>query len=372
MNDYYNILEIDRNAAETDIKKAYRRLALKYHPDRNPDDKECEEKFKKINEAYACLSNPQKKAHYDTYGTTEGMGMGMGGDFGFGDFTSNFGDIFGDIFGDFFGTFSGKRRMRPTKGADLRYDLELNLSESVRGVERTINIPRWTTCSGCNGNGSKDGRNLNTCPTCRGAGQTKLQQGFFTIAKTCSRCGGSGQIITKPCAECNGKGKIRKEKSVPLKIPPGVDTGIKLRVTGEGEAGNLGGPYGDLYVIINVAPHPFFKRKGNDLHCEIPVSFTQAALGGEIEVPTIEGKSEFIKIPSGTPSGRVFHLKGKGVPRLGGYGKGDQFVIIYIDVPKKLSARQKELLREFASISGEDSSKGFMDKIKDIFKEQAK
>lgn len=369
MNDYYQLLEADRNATEADIKKAFRRLALECHPDRNPGDKESEEKFKKINEAYACLSDPQKRAHYDTYGTTEGIGIG---DFGFGDFTSNFGDIFGDLFGDFFGTSTGKRRIRPTKGADLRYDLELNLVEAVRGTEKIINIPRWETCSSCKGTGSKDGRALFTCPACKGAGQTRLQQGFFTIARTCGRCGGSGKIITNPCVECKGKGKIKRQRSVSLKIPPGMDTDIRLRVSGEGEAGNLGGPYGDLYVIINVVPHPFFRRKGTDLLCEVPISFIQATLGAEIEVPTIYGRV-FIKIPSGTPSGRVFHLKGKGVPRLGGYGKGDQFITVYIDVPKKLTRQQKELLEEFARISGDEIAKGFIDKIKDIFgKEQAK
>jgi len=368
MKDYYQILDIDRNATEADIKKAFRRLALKYHPDRNPGDGECEEKFKEINEAYTCLSDSQKKANYDAFGTSEGIGA----DFGFGDFSPNFGDIFEDIFGDFFGTFTGRKRIRPTKGPDLRYDLELNLSETVSGTEKIINIPRWETCSSCKGNGSKDGVNIITCTTCKGTGQIRLQQGFFTIAKTCSRCNGTGKIITAPCTGCKGVGKIKKQKSVSLKIPPGVDTGIRLKVSGEGEAGNFGGPHGDLYVVINVAPHPFFKRKGNDLHCEVPVSFTQATLGAEIEVPTMEGKT-FIKIPQGTPSGRVFHLKGKGVPRLGGHGRGDQFVTVYVDVPKKLTPRQKELLDEFARISGDEISKGFMDKIKDIFgKEQAK
>lgn len=366
--DYYRILEIDRNATEAEIKKAYRRLALKYHPDRNPGEKEYEERFKEINEAYACLSDPQKRANYDTYGTTEGMGP----DFGFGDFATNFGDIFGDIFGDFFGTFTGRKRVRPTKGPDLRYDLDLNLSEAVFGTEKIINVPRWETCSSCSGNGSKNGSDIATCPTCKGSGQTRLQQGFFVISKTCSRCGGAGQIIINPCTECKGKGKIKRQKSVSIKVPPGVDTSIRLRVSGEGEAGNFGGPNGDLYVVINVAPHPFFKRKGNDLHCEVPISFTQATLGTEIEVPTMDGKT-FIKIPPGSPSGRVFHLKGKGVPRLGSHGKGDQFVTVYVDVPNKLTRRQKELLEEFARISGDEVSKGFMDKIKDMFgKEQAK
>jgi molecular chaperone DnaJ len=366
--DYYQILGIDRNATETDIKKVYRKLALQYHPDRNPGDKTCEDKFKEINEAYSCLCDPRKKSNYDAYGTADGTGAG----FGYGDFNQNFDDIFGDFLGNIFGTFSGKRRSRPVKGSDLRYDLEINLSEAVFGTEKTINLPRTEQCESCKGNGSKDGRDLSPCPKCKGAGQTRFQQGFFTIAKTCGQCAGAGKIITNPCSECKGTGKIKRQKSISIKIPPGVDSGIRMKVSGGGEAGSLGGPYGDLYLILSVAPHSFFKRKGNDLHCEVPISFTQAALGAEIEVPTMDVNA-FIKIPAATPSGRVFHLKGKGVPRLGGSGKGDIFITVYVDVPKKLTRRQKELLEEFAQISGDEISKGFMDKIKDIFgKEQAK
>lgn len=359
--DYYNILELDRNSTEADIKKAYRRLALKYHPDRNPGDRSAEERFKEINEAYACLSDPQKRSNYDNFGTAEGVGAGFGFG-GFNDFTSSFGDIFGDMFGD----FTGRRRTRPIKGQDLRYDMEINLKEAVFGTEKKINIPRWQNCSTCNGTGAKPGKAPVVCETCKGTGQTKLQQGFFTIARTCGRCGGEGKIITDPCVTCKGQGKVRRERTVSLKIPAGVDTGIRLKVTGEGEIGSHGGPPGDLYVVIHVAPHPFFRRKDNDLLCEVPISFVQATLGGEIEVPTMDGNVT-VRIPSGTPSGRVFHLRGKGIPKLGGYGKGDQYVTVFIDVPKKLTARQKELLREFAEISGDDISKGFMEKIKDIF-----
>lgn len=368
--DYYSTLEVDRNSTDADIKKAYRRLALKYHPDRNPGDKSAEEKFKEINEAYSCLSDPQKKSNYDRFGTAEGVGAGFGAG-GFEDFSSSFGDIFGSMFGDIFGDFAGRGRTRARKGQDLRYDLELNLSEAVFGTEKKINIPRWEDCSTCKGTGARPGKGPTVCQTCNGTGQTKLQQGFFTIARTCGSCGGAGKIITDPCTKCRGQGKVRKERKVSLKIPAGVDTGIRLKVSGEGEAGSLGGPPGDLYVIIEVQPHPFFKRKGNDLLCEVPVSFVQATLGGEIEVPTLDGK-ETIRIPAGTPSGRVFHLRGKGAPKLGGYGKGDQFITIFIDVPKKLSSRQKELLREFAEISGEDVSKGFMETIKDMFHNQHK
>ena len=360
--DYYQTLEIERNASEADIKKAYRRLALKHHPDRNSGDVSSEDKFKEINEAYACLSDPQKRENFDNFGTAEGMGAGAG----FGDFSSNFGDVFGDIFGDIFGGSSGRGRNRPVKGHDLRYDLELNLKDAVSGIEKEINIPRLDNCNVCNGSGSKPGKDPEVCSTCNGTGQTRLQQGFFSIARTCGRCDGTGSIITDPCTECRGQGKINKKHSISLKIPPGVDTGIRLRVSGEGEAGSLGGPHGDLFVIINVTPHPFFKRKGNDLHCEVPVSFVQAALGTEIDIPTVYGK-ESLKIPSGTPSGKVFHFRGKGAPKLGGYGRGDQYVSVFIDVPKKLTKRQKELLREFAEISGDDISKKFMDKVKDIF-----
>jgi molecular chaperone DnaJ len=362
MSDYYDLLGVSKDASATDIKKAFRKHALKYHPDRNPGDRESEETFKKMNEAYACLSDPQKKANYDQYGSAEGMGANG---FGFEGFTANVGDIFGDIFGDFFGT-SGRRRARPAKGQDLRYDLELKLDEAVFGVEKKISIPRWENCPTCGGTGSEPGKDPIECLACHGSGQTKLQQGFFSIARTCSRCKGEGTVITDPCKKCKAQGRVQKKRDVSLKVPAGIDTGIRLRVTGEGEAGSHGGPYGDLYVFINVAPHPFFKRKDHDLHCEVPISFVQASLGGEIEVPTMEGHAP-IKIPAGTPSGRVFHLRGKGVPRLGGYGKGDQFVNVFIDVPKKLTARQKELLREYAEISGDETAKGFMDKVKDMF-----
>ncbi|GAB4534407.1 MAG: molecular chaperone DnaJ [Thermodesulfovibrionia bacterium] len=361
VKDYYSILGVDRNASDDEIKRAYRRLALKYHPDRNPGDKTAEERFKEINEAYACLSSPDKRANYDRYGTPEGPGA----EFGFGDFSSDFGDIFSDIFGDFFGDFS-RRRQRPTKGEDFRYDLEVTLEEAVFGAQKRINIPRWETCHICNGTGAEPGKPPMVCPTCKGAGYTRLQQGFFSISRTCGRCNGTGSVITHPCSECKGQGRIRKRHTLNIKVPPGVDTGVRLKVSGEGEAGSYGGPPGDLYVVINVKPHPFFKRKGNDIHCEIPISFVQAVFGAEIEVPTLDGRTK-IDIPAGTPSGRVFHLKGKGVPRLGSYGRGDQYVTVYIDVPKKLTQRQKELLKEFAEISGENTSETLMDKIKHLF-----
>ena len=316
--DYYQTLEVDRNASDTDLKKAYRKLALKYHPDRNPGDSAAEDKYKEINEAYACLSDPQKKANYEQFGTAEGAGAGFGG---FGDFNSNFGDIFEDVFGNIFGDFTGRKRTRAAKGQDLRYDLEINLKDAVFGTEKNIKIPRWENCSTCSGTGAKPGTSPTTCQTCRGTGQTKLQQGFFTIARTCGTCGGEGRIISDPCSACRGQSKVKKDRTVTLKVPAGVDTGIRLRVTGEGEGGSHGGPPGDLYVVLHVEPHPFFKRKDSDLLCEVPVSFVQASLGGEIEVPTIDGK-ETLKVPAGTPSGKVFHLRGKGVPQTGQLRQG--------------------------------------------------
>jgi len=364
MKDYYKILGVDRNATEEEIKKAYRKLALKYHPDRNPNNKEAEEKFKEINEAYACLSDPEKRANYDRFGTPEGLNSEAAG---FGSFSYAFSDIFEDIFGDFFGTFTGyKKRNRPTKGADLRYDLTITLEEAVKGSEKEIKVPRWVNCDICGGTGIKPGAKTIICPECNGTGYIRFQQGFFSVSRTCSRCGGTGTYITVPCNKCKGEGKIRKYKDISVKIPAGVDDGSRLRITGEGELGNYGGPPGDLYIIIHVRPHKFFKRQGLDLYCEVPISFPQAALGGEIEVPTMYGK-EKIKIPAGTPSGKEFILKGMGVPKLGSTSKGKQIVRVYIDVPKKLSQRQKELLQEFAKLSKDDVQKSFMDRLKEFF-----
>lgn len=362
MKDYYDILGVSKDASDADLKKAYRQLAMKYHPDRNAGEKASEEKFKEVNEAYTCLSDSAKRAHYDRFGTAEGAGGGYG-PFGSG---AGFGDVFEDIFGDFFGGLGGQRRARPSKGNDLRYDLSINLVEAVFGTEKTIDFPRWDDCPACRGTGSEAGKDPVTCTACNGAGQTRFQQGFFSVAKTCGRCNGKGRIITHPCKPCGGRGMLKTEKSLKVKFPPGVDTGSRLKVNSEGDPGSYGGPRGDLYIVLHVEEHPFFKRDGTEIYCEVPITFPQAALGAEIEVPTLDGTAK-LKITPSTPSGKVFQLKGKGAPRIGGTSRGNQLVEVYIDVPKKLTQRQKELLEEFSGISGEEVAKGFKDKLKDLF-----
>lgn len=364
MKDYYSILGVSRDASQEEIKKAFRRLARQYHPDLNPGNKEAEEKFKEINEAYSCLSDPVRRANYDRYGTAEGP---MGNGFGFETHTT-FTDLFEDIFEGFFGSF-GFKKQRPTRGADLRYDLTITLEEAAFGVEKEITYQRWQECGSCNGSGVKPGSAPIVCPSCGGTGYVRYNQGFFSVSKTCNKCGGKGKIIKDPCSDCSGLGKVKMEHSLNIKIPPGVDTGTRLKVTGEGELGENGGPRGDLYIYINVKEHEYFRREGTNIHCSVPISFVKAVFGGEIEVPTLDGK-EKIYIPPQTPSGRVFKIKGKGLPRVGSNHRGEQIVTVYIDVPKKLTQRQRELLEEFAKASGEEikkGAKGFKEKLKDIF-----
>ena len=362
--DYYELLGISRNASEEEIKKVYRKLALQYHPDRNPGDKQAEEKFKEVSEAYQILSDAEKRAKYDQYGHAA---FGEGGPFGGGfDFTAGFEDVFGDIFGEFFG--GGARRGRG-RGDDLRYNLSLKFEEAVSGVEKKIKIPRHGPCETCRGSGAKAGTAPQTCPTCRGRGQVSFQQGFFSVSRTCSQCQGQGTIIKDPCASCAGSGRLRKLHTLSVKIPAGVDTGSRLKLRGEGESAPAGGVPGDLYVVIQVEPHPIFVRENLDILCDVPISFAQATLGAEIDVPTLNGKVK-MKIPAGTQSGKVFRMKGKGIADVQGYHQGDQHVRVSVETPTHLTPRQKELLKEFASAGGEDvnpMAKGFLDKMKELF-----
>lgn len=362
--DYYELLGVNRGSSEEEIKKAYRKLALKHHPDRNPGDKQAEEKFKEVSEAYQVLTDPEKRAQYDQFGHAA---FGDGGPFrgGF-DFSSGFEDIFGDIFGEFFGAGPTRRHGR-SRGEDLRYNLNITFEEAAFGSEKKVKIPRHGPCEACHGSGSKPGSPPRTCPTCRGKGQVSFQQGFFNVSRSCSQCHGQGTIITDPCSSCGGVGRVRKFHTLSVKIPPGVDTGSRLKLRGEGEGGLAGGPAGDLYVVIQVEPHPLFIRDGLEIICEVPIGFVQAALGSEIDVPTLEGKVQ-MKIPPGTQSGKVFRLKGRGVRDVQGYRQGDQHVRVVVETPTHLTPRQKELLKEFATLGGEEPlAKGFFDKVKQIF-----
>jgi molecular chaperone DnaJ len=367
--DYYEVLEVHKNASETEIKKAYRKLAVQFHPDKNQGDKAAEDKFKEVSEAYEILSDAEKRAQYDQFGHAGVSGAGFGGGgFGFGAGTP-FSDIFSDIFGDVFG--GGQRqRGRGRRGDDLQYTLDITFEEAANGIETKIDVPYAKRCDTCSGTGAKPGTEPKQCPTCRGAGQVRFQQGFFSVSRTCSHCNGEGKILDNPCSTCRGSGSVKDNKTLSVKVPPGVETGNRLKVTGEGGQGTKGGVNGDLYVLINVREHPIFSREGNDVICETPISFTQSALGAEIEIPTLEGKIS-LKIPEGTQSGKIFRLRGKGIPVLQGYGRGDQLVVVRVETPTNLNRQQRELLEEFARISGEDvhpMGKGFLDKVMDMFK----
>ncbi|HEX9173498.1 MAG TPA: molecular chaperone DnaJ [Telluria sp.] len=371
--DFYEILGVAKNASEDDIKKAYRKLAMKYHPDRNPDSKESEEKFKEVKEAYEMLTNADKREAYDRYGHA-GVDPNMGGG-GFGGGQGGFGDAFGDIFGDIFGGGRGGRSgggPQVYRGADLRYNLEITLEQAANGYDTTIRVPSWDKCDTCHGSGAKPGTQPVTCTTCAGHGQVRMQQGFFSIQQTCPKCHGSGKVIPEPCAACSGAGRIKRNKTLEVKIPAGIDNGMRIRSTGNGEPGTNGGPPGDLYVEIHIKPHAVFQREGDDLHCEMPISFTKATLGGEIEVPTLSGKVSFT-VPEGTQTGKTFRLKSKGIKGVRSGYHGDLFCHVVVETPVKLTEKQKDLLREFDRLTVEGGakhspqSKGWMDKVKDFF-----
>ena len=366
--DYYEVLGVNRDASEEEIKKSYRKLAMKYHPDRNPDNPKAEEQFKEAKEAYENLSDDQKRAAYDQYGHAAFENGGNGG-------AGNFGDAFGDIFGDIFGggrQGSGGQRNNVYRGADLRYNMEISLEDAAKGIESKIRIPVQAACETCKGSGARPGTQPITCTTCAGHGQVRMQQGFFSVQQTCPKCHGNGKMVKDPCPTCSGAGRIKQNKTLSVKIPAGVDEGDRIRLTGEGEAGVNGGPTGDLYVVVHLKAHDIFQRDGGNLHCEMPISFTTAALGGEIEVPTLGGSAK-MKIPAETQTGGVFRLKGKGIKPLRQSDHGDLMVHVVVETPVKLTEKQKDLLREFDTSTQADSgkhspkNKSWVDKAKAFF-----
>lgn len=374
--DYYEVLGLNRDASDEEIKKAYRKLAMKHHPDRNPDDKGAEEKFKEAKEAYEILSNGDKRAAYDRYGhagvdpsAPGGFGPGGGGP-GF----DGFADAFGGIFDEIFGGGRGGGRSNVYRGADLRYNLEISLEEAARGADKTIRIPIMEECETCHGSGAKPGTQPKTCPACGGSGQVRIQQGFFSIQQTCSKCHGTGRHVSDPCGTCAGSGRVKKQKTLEVKIPAGIDDGMRLRHAGYGEPGVNGGPPGDLYVEIHVRPHQVFQRDHDDLHCEMPIGFATAALGGEIEIPTLDGAAK-LRIPHETQSGKVFRLRGKGIRNVRSGHPGDLMCHVVVETPVNLNERQRELLREFEAITLNESgrqtprAKGWMDKVREFFSE---
>ncbi|WP_413113948.1 molecular chaperone DnaJ [Thaumasiovibrio sp. DFM-14] len=372
--DYYEVLGVSRDASERDIKKAYKRLAMKFHPDRNAGDDSAADKFKEVKEAYEILTDAQKKAAYDQYGHAafEQGGFGGGG-FG-GGAGGDFGDIFGDVFGDIFGGGGGRRQQqRAQRGSDLRYNMELSLEEAVRGVTKEIEIPTLAHCDACDGSGAKKGSSATTCGTCHGHGQVQMRQGFFAVQQTCPTCHGRGKIIKDPCNICHGQGRTQKTKTLSVKIPAGVDTGDRIRLSGEGEAGEMGAPAGDLYVQVHVREHAIFERDGNNLYCEVPVSFTMAALGGEVEVPTLDGRVS-LKVPAETQTGRMFRMRGKGVKSVRSGATGDLMCKLVVETPVNLSSRQKELLKELeesfggaAATKHKPKAEGFFNGVKKFF-----
>jgi molecular chaperone DnaJ len=370
--DYYEVLGASKGASAEELKKAYRKKAKELHPDRNADNPDAEAQFKEINEAYEVLKDADKKAAYDRYGHAAfdgGMGGGprAGGGRGQGDFASAFSDVFEDLFGDFMGGQRGGARNRATRGSDLRYNLRISLEEAYSGLQKAITVPTSVACGECSGSGAEGGAEPQTCPTCSGMGKVRAQQGFFTVERTCPTCSGAGQIVKNPCRVCGGSGRTEKEKALSVNIPAGVETGTRIRLSGEGEAGLRGGPPGDLYIFIEVQDHTIFQRDGLDLFCRVPVSMTKAALGGEIEVPTIDGGRSRVKVPEGSQSGRQMRLRSKGMPALRGTGQGDMYIELAVETPVKLTSEQKDLLRQFeesCAKSNNPNATGFFDKVK--------
>ena len=377
--DYYDVLGVDKSADATAIKKAYRKLAMKYHPDKNPGDKEAEEKFKEINEAYEVLSDETKRRNYDQFGQegVNGQGFGGAGGFGgqgFGGFDDIFGDIFGDMFGGGFSGGSRQRRRGPERGADIKQRVNISFEEAAFGKKVQVKINRSEECDQCHGSGAKPGTSKKTCPTCHGSGQVQSVQrtpfGNIASTRTCSTCNGEGEVIDSPCSKCHGKGSIRKTKTIEVDIPAGIDNGQMIKLGGQGELGTRGGPRGDLYIEVNVQSHPLFTRDGYDVYLEMPITFAQATLGDKIQVPTLDGKVEY-EVPEGTQTGTVFRLKGKGIPKLKSNVRGDQYVKVTVEIPKKLNEKQKELVREFAKECGQEvhqRQKTLSDKIDNFFK----
>lgn len=369
--DYYEVLGVSREASDQELKSAYRRQAMKYHPDRNPGDHTAEEKFKEASEAYQVLSDADKRAAYDRYGHAGVGAPGQGGGFG-GPFAGgvDLGDIFGDLFGEMFNMGGGQQRAtRQRRGEDLRYDLTIDFEDAVFGTETEIRIRRRESCETCHGTGSASGKGPSTCPQCQGRGQLRYQQGFFSVARTCSACGGAGSIVTDPCSVCRGETRVTKEIRLNVKVPAGVEEGTRIRYGGEGDAGRSGGPGGDLYVVLSIRPHDFFERSGHDLHCVIPISFPQAALGAEIEIPGIDG-AVTLKIPEGTQSGKELRIRGRGVPYLNEKGRGDLIVQIMVQIPKKLSRAQRDLVAKLAetmTVDNKPTSPSLLEKMKDLF-----
>lgn len=371
--DLYEVLGVSRDASERDIKKAYKRMAMKYHPDRTKGDKELEQKFKEVKTAYEVLTDPQKRAAYDQYGHAA-FEQGQGGFGGGGAGAADFADIFGDVFGDIFGGGRRGGRAQVARGADLRYNLELSLEEAVRGKEVELKIPKLSECEDCDGSGARAGSSAETCGHCHGSGHIQMRQGFFAVQQPCPHCRGRGKVIKDPCRTCHGEGRVERTKTLSVKIPAGVDTGDRIRLNGEGEAGEMGAPAGDLYVQVHVREHPIFKRDGNNLYCEVPLSFTHAALGGEIQVPTLEGKVK-LRIPAETQTGKLFRLRGKGVKSVRSGAVGDLICKVVIETPVNLSEKQKDLLRQLDDSMGtgdeaaryRPKEKGFFDGVKRFF-----